>query len=32
MPELVPYLKVLVATVNDRTRLMNEVEFDPEKD
>jgi hypothetical protein len=30
-PELVPYLKVLVGTVNDRTRLMQEVEFDPDQ-
>ncbi len=31
-PELVPYLKVLVGTVNDRTRLMQEVEFDPDQE
>ena len=31
-PELAPYLKVLVGTVNDRTRLMQEVEFDADKE
>ncbi len=31
-PELVPYVKVLVGTVNDRTRLMEEVEFDAEEE
>jgi hypothetical protein len=32
MPELLPYLRVLVGTVNDRTRLMQEVEFDAENE
>ena len=32
MPDLVPHLRVLVSTINERTRLMTEVEFDAKSD
>jgi hypothetical protein len=28
MPDLVPHLRVLVGTINEKTRLMTEMEFD----